>query len=317
MSGQTNPTSSIEQTFTRNQRILVEFAVAEQLRRLPGIELHPTLFNTPLVYGSVEEQAALASVYLKYLETANRAGLPILLTAPTWRLDARRVAEAEGIPALINTDAVDFVSNLVAESNTSGRTHVGALVGPKEDCYRPDLAPSAEEAAEFHAPQIEELAATDTVFLLAQTLPSVAEALGIARAMAESSKPYLISFCTGPDGNVLDGTPLPEAMARIDEASSSARPPLGYFVNCTYPSFLTDRYPAGSLKRLIGIQANGSAKDVCALEAADATEAEPVDIWAKEMVRLHATQGVLALGGCCGTSAEHMRAIVRLWDEAG
>ena len=30
--------------------VLTECAISERLRRLPGISLHPTLFNTPLIY---------------------------------------------------------------------------------------------------------------------------------------------------------------------------------------------------------------------------------------------------------------------------
>jgi homocysteine S-methyltransferase len=41
----------IDILLAHHPRILAECAVAERLRRLPGVELHPTLFNTPLIYG--------------------------------------------------------------------------------------------------------------------------------------------------------------------------------------------------------------------------------------------------------------------------
>ena len=181
----------------------------------------------------------------------------------------------------------------------------GALVGPRNDCYRPDLAPDANDAESFHAPQIEELAATPAEFLLAQTLPSVAEALGIARAMAAGGKPYLLSFCTGVDGHILDGTPLPDAMARIDDALGTASP-AGYFVNCTHPRFLLEAYPPGTLNRLVGIQANASSRDVTQLDGASTTVTDPVDTWTADMLRLHTTHKVPVLGGCCGTSSQHL-----------
>ncbi|BCX47789.1 homocysteine methyltransferase [Haloferula helveola] len=289
--------------------ILAECAVAERLRRMPGVELHPTLFNTPLIYGPQAARDAMVAIYREYIETARHAELPLLMTAPTWRLDSTRVSDA-GVPETINTDAVGFLSG-IRDQLTDDRSNVvvGALIGPKNDCYRPDLAPSADEAMDFHSAQIHELANTPADFLLAQTLPAVGEAIGVARVMAETEKPYLISFCTGTDGHVLDGTPLPDAMARLDDELS--RQPAGYFVNCTHPQFLLDAYEAGSLERLVGIQANGSSRDVTALDGAAATEADPVETWAAAMAELHRRHGVSVLGGCCGTTLPHLQALAR------
>lgn len=292
----------------RHPRLLAECAVTERLRRIPGIELHPTLFCTPLIYGPDAARRELEAIYLGYLDAARDAGLPLLLTAPTWRLDATRISDA-GVPPTINRDAVRFLTALRDRHADPGGPPVlvGALVGPRGDCYRPDLAPGADEASRFHRDQITALADTDADFLLAQTLPAVGEALGIARAMAATEKTFLISFCTGTDGRVLDGTPLPEAMEGIDRGTD--RQPLGYFVNCTHPRFLLDRSEPGSLDRLIGIQANGSSRDVTALDGAAATVADPVDAWAASMLELHRKHDVRILGGCCGTSLPHLRAL--------
>lgn len=301
------PTAMIASLLANSPRILAECAVAERLRRMPGVALHPTLFNTPLIYGPCHAREAMDSIYLEYFATARKAGLPIILTAPTWRLDAARVAAA-GVPTTINRDAVHFLIALRDCAGADGsQVAVGALVGPKNDCYRPDLAPDAEDAAVFHEPQICELASTDADFLLAQTLPATGEALGIARAMAASGKPYFISFCTGPDGRVLDGTSLPEAIACLD--SALATPPLGYFVNCTHPRFLLDAYQPGDLERLVGIQANGSSRDVTRLDGSTATVADSIETWAEAMMMLHQTHKVPILGGCCGTTLAHLQAL--------
>lgn len=293
-------------------RILSECAVAERLRRLPGVELHPTFFNTPLIYGPESSREAMASIYREYLAVARRAGLPILLCSPTWRLDVARVSAA-GAQASIVADAVRFVMELRDEAPADqGPVTVGGLVGPRSDCYRPELAPSADEAEVYHRPQIEQLAETGIDFLLAQTLPSVAEAEGIARAMSRTGKDYLISFCTGTDGRVLDGTPLPEAMRRIDSQFAEHARPTGYFVNCTHPDFLLAAYQPGDLDRLIGIQANGSSCDVTRLDGAGATVADAVEDWAASMLELHRKHRMPILGGCCGTSRAHLEALAEV-----
>ena len=275
--------SLIEQMLQSSTRILAECAVAERLRRMPGVTLHPTLFNAPLIYDSGIAREAMISIYREYLEIARRSGLPILLTAPTWRLDASRVAAA-GMPARMASDAVAFLLEIRSKAPADQPpVAIGALVGPRSDCYRPDLAPTTEEAIAFHRSQILELAATDADFLLAQTLPSVAEAAGIATLMSQTAKAYVISFCTGIDGIVLDGTALPDAMKRIDTLLSKERQPIGYFVNCTHPRFLLECYHPGELDRLIGIQANGSSRDVTLLDGSDVTVADSIKTWAASM----------------------------------
>lgn len=285
--------------------------MAERLRRLPGIELHPTLYNAPLIYGPEPAREAMRSICREYLDVARRHALPILLTAPTWRLDASRVAAA-GAPAAIVADAVEFICELRREApGDQPPVAVGGLVGPRNDCYRPELAPPAEAAEAFHRPQIEALADSGVDCLLAQTLPSVDEAAGIARAMSRTGKDYLISFCTGTDGLLLDGTSLPDAMQRIDGLRLAGPPPLGYLVNCTYPGFILSRYRVGELDRLLGIQANGSSRDVTRLDGAFATIADPLETWAGSMRSLHRQHQVPILGGCCGTTQEHLEALAK------
>ena len=305
----------IKQLLADFPRVLAECAVAERLRRMPGIELHPTLYNAPLIYGPDPAREAMASIYREYLEVARRSGLPILLTAPTWRLDASRIS-AGGVPTSIVTDAVSFLMARRDETPADQPpVAIGGLVGPRNDCYRPDLAPSADDAEAFHLPQIDELDCAGVDFLLAQTLPSVAEAEGIARAMSRTGKPYVISFCTGTDGRVLDGTKLPEAIAWIDSLFQAESPPVGYFVNCTHPGFLLSAYRPGELDRLIGIQANGSSREVTRLDGSSATVTDPVAAWASSMLDLHDTHQVPVLGGCCGTSVEHLEALAKRGNE--
>jgi homocysteine S-methyltransferase len=77
---------------SRFPKILAECAIAERLRRYPGIELHPTLFNTTLIYGSEAARQCMTSLYREYIDAAAAASLPLLLTAPTWQLDPGRIA---------------------------------------------------------------------------------------------------------------------------------------------------------------------------------------------------------------------------------
>lgn len=288
--------------------ILTECAISERLRRRPGITLHPTLFNTPLIY-QTNGRKGLEEIYYSYAAIAREARLPLLLCAPTWRIDQGRVAEA-GVPLTINGDAVNFMNGFKARhSSIEAEIVTGALLAPQNDCYSPGAALIRSQAADFHGWQIEQLAVADTEVLIAQTMPAVSEALGMADRLALCGKPYIISFVINRFGRVLDGTALAEAIETIDQEAAS--PPTGYMVNCVYPTFLDAEHQAPDFfKRLIGIQANASSKDHDQLDGREQLQQDPLGDWGKNMLHLHQRYGVKILGGCCGTDDRYLKYLV-------
>ena len=298
----TKPMSSL---FSEHPFILSEAAICERLRGNDAIALHPTLFNTPLIY---DESAAklLASITHQYIDIAREFAVPITIAAPTWRLDAERVAAAD-VPPTINRDAVEFVKKIKADSGYE-LVYLAGLMATKNDCYDPAAALSAAEAEQFHAVQAQQLASTGLDFLLAQTMPAVTEAEGMARAMIASGLPAVISFCINRHGQVLDGTPLDEAIDLLDDRLEGG--PLAYAVNCSHPDFIkAEQMNPRALSRLIGIWANASAREHSELEQTEETVADDIGQWTDAMVRLHQLHGVKILGGCCGTTDQHLRAI--------
>jgi len=285
--------------------ILTECAISERLRRRPDIELHPVLFNTPLIYEE-KGRKRLEEIYYSYLEVADKAKLPILFCAPTWRVSKERIEEA-GVPPSINQDAVTFIKEFRARHTSDGsKIAVGALLAPKNDCYSPGAALERCQAEKYHGWQIDELAETDAEVIIAQTMPAVSESLGMADRLGASGKPYIISFIIDRFGRVLDGTPLAEAIDTIDQTVVS--PPAGYMVNCVYPTFLhTENQTADFFVRLIGIQANASSKDPEQLEGSKQLQQDPLTDWGQNMLELHKIYGVKILGGCCGTDHTYLQ----------
>ena len=284
--------------------ILVEAAVNERLRRTPGLELHPRLEHSPLIYSDAGRDA-MRRIYHEYLQLAGRAGLPILLQTPTWRANRDRVQDS-GVPAAVNRDASRFMRGVIdtAEGGPD-RCWLAGVIGCRNDCYRPDESLTAAAAERFHRWQIDRLASAGVDCLFAATLPAVEEALGIARAMQTVALPYFLSFVIGPDGRVLDGTPLDRAITLID--GRLAQPPTAYFVNCAYPAFLNAGSPPKTLfKRLLGFQGNASAMAQCELDGCQELRAERVEDWGEAMLQLHFDHGIRLLGGCCGTDARHL-----------
>jgi homocysteine S-methyltransferase len=297
-------------TLRQRQGILAEGAVAERLRRRDDVSLHATLFNAPLIYDN-HGRRCLSEIYQQYHTIAVEKSLPILLFAPTWRVNEERMLEA-GVSPRLNQDAVMFMRGLQTQWHTDATpVFIGGLIGPRYDCYSPDQALSAIDAEKFHEWQVEKLIEGDGVdFILGETFPAVSEALGFARACRHATVPYMISFVTGEEGRVLDGTSIDTAISMID--TQTLTPPLGYLVNCVHPSFLLRLAAHRPLStRLIGILANASSKSHDKLEGATELHQDSLGEWCAQMSTLHKSHGVKILGGCCGTDSRHIACLAK------
>jgi len=288
--------------------ILTEGAVSGRLQHDPEVDLHPTLFNTPLIYRD-KEARRMRAIYKQYRDIAMSAHLPFLLCAPTWRVDHDRLSAA-GFDATLLTDAISFARSMQDEwQHPDSPVIIGGLIGPKNDCYQADQALSPDDSAAYHAWQIDTLVTTGLDCIVAQTIPAVSEALGMARLLGRRATPYIISFVIDKNGDILDGTPLKDGIATID--SQIENPPFGYMVNCVYPTFINAENQKSSLfHRLIGIQANSSSKDHTELDGATIVHQDDLHHWGKTMLELHHRYGIKILGGCCGTDDTHLRYLV-------
>lgn len=290
--------------------ILMEAAIVEPIRRAEIVPLDPWLVHGALIYDPAGREE-LRKLYRQYAPIALDRQVPFLICTPTWRTNRERVRES-GIDESINRHAVEFMREIAAEWN-SPLVRIGGIIGCKHDCYQPESSLSPAEAEDFHAWQIEELAAAGVDFLFAVTLPAVDEALGIARAMAATGTPYVISFVINREGRILDGTPLADAMEQIDRSASPM--PLGYMINCAHPTFLrAEQQPRKALERLIGFQGNASSLDHAALDGSAELRMDDQTEWGRAMTVLNQQYGVRILGGCCGTGSDHLRSIMEFVD---
>jgi homocysteine S-methyltransferase len=299
----------------RHERvILAEGAVIERLRRDGRVPLDPHVDNTALLF-TTEGRAALADIYREYLTISNAANLPMIVLTPTWRANPERLVRAKlGDVRTVNREAVAFMRELRGECASYGkRVWIGGLMGPCGDAYDSPTALREDEADAFHTAQADALSDAGVDFLLPATLPALSEAVGLARAMARSAQPYLLSFVLRPSGTLLDGTPLHEAVARIDLEVAPA--PFGYFINCVHPANLITalssemQFAPTLISRIVGFQANTSRRSPEELNNAAELDSETSEEFAERMHEVHRQFSIKILGGCCGTDARHIRAL--------
>lgn len=284
--------------------VLSEGAVVERARREYPVKLHPQLEHAMLIYDQAGRDA-LTDIFHSYMDIAARAHVPILLSTPTWRANRERVIQS-GAPASINQDAAEFMRGLFRNGSIY---YVMGLMSCKNDCYKPSEALTREAARKFHSWQIRSLVAGGVDCILGTTLPEVEEACGIALSMQDAGAPGIISFVINRNGKILDGSTLTDAIDKIDDACE--RPPLGYMVNCSYPSFFKgDNLPPSARSRILGFCGNASSLDHCELDQAEHIHTDSVEVWGRSILDLHNRYGIKVLGGCCGTGCEHLNYIV-------
>ena len=294
------------EALARRETILAEGSVYELLRRDPRIVFDPNIAHAGLVYDA-QQRELLGDVHREYIRIGRDASLPIVAFADTWRASAERIARSSFAGRDVNGDNVRFIRGIARES--SGEVIVAAYTGPRGDAYRPEQAPGRDDAKALHAPQIEALVAAEVDLIVAATLPCFEEAYGIATLLARTGIPWMQSFVVRRDGTLLDGTALAAAIARID--GEIDRPPIGYSINCVHPDVFRDAVRAlGPLApRVVALQANASSLSPEELDGSESVEGDEPARWSEAMARARNLSAIPIVGGCCGTSPEHIRAL--------
>lgn len=284
-------------------RLIYEFH-----RPLPDFASFLALFDP-------DGRAALAAIYRSYMTVAADHDLPMQIGTPTWRAHpeglARQGFRAGDDLARVNGEAVTFLKDMRRDLGLLDKVFIAGVVGPRRDGYDPAGAPDAVTAEAYHAPQARVLADCGVDLLYAPTFASTEELLGVARAFAATGLPYALAPVIEADGRLPDGTPLGEAVARIDE--SAAPRPIHFLVGCVHPTRFSQAAASAawpSSHRVAGLKANASTLPPEDLDKLDHLDEGKPEAFAALMSGLHAG-GYKVLGGCCGTSDAHIRALAR------
>ena len=252
----------------------------------------------------------LRRIYLSYAEVAVRHGLPIQLGTPTWRASRKWTRDVEGA----NAAAVELLRT-IGRQFPNTRIILAGVIGPASDGYATDQALSSDAAFAYHREQADILARLNVDLLYAPTFPAFSELSGVARAMAETGRSYALAPMLHSNGIMLDGTPLADAITRIDAEVSPA--PHHYMIGCLYPTHAQRALQAlravrpGLVQRVRGLKANASPLPPEELDTLNHLAATDVQIWARDELLCAREFDLTILGGCCGTDARYIEALAK------
>ncbi|KQV24611.1 homocysteine S-methyltransferase family protein [Yonghaparkia sp. Root332] len=291
---------------------LTDGGIETSLIFLDGLDL-PHFAAFPLLE-TVEGRRALDDYFDAYVAVAARHGAGLVLESATWRANPDWGAllgyDAEGLDA-VNRDAIAQVRG-VRERHRGAAVPivVSGCIGPRGDGYIVEEAMTAEDAADYHGPQVRSLAAAEADLVTAITMTSAAEATGIVLAARDAGVPVVISFTVETDGRLPSGESLSEAIVATDEATGGSA---SYFmINCAHPTHVAAAVdePDPAFGRVRGIRANASTRSHAELDEAEELDAgDPEDLAARCAALTRVLPRLTILGGCCGTDERHIDAI--------
>ena len=288
----------------------IETALTERLGQdLPEFAAF-VLLDTP------EGRRALTEYYRPFVEIARDTSLPLVLDTPTWRANplwGKLLGyDAEQLDQ-INKDAVAFVRSIIEEIAPDREAVVNGCVGPKFDDYVAEDRMTADEAEQYHTPQIRALAEAGADRVTAVTVLDAAEGIGVVRGAKATGIPVYVSFTVGEDGRLADGTGLSEGIAAVDAATDGAAE--AFFVNCAHPdevaAALEDLPNAPELSRIHGFRLNAAHHD-------DDGPGDAPETFARSLFQLRErVPSSRVFGGCCGTDTPHITALAAEMSAAG
>jgi len=229
-----------------------------------------------------------------------------ILTANTFRTQRRTLVRGGwGDRAGELTALAVELARRAAQRFAGERTiHVVGSAPTLEDCFRPDLVPGEAALRREHAEHAENLAAAGVDAILAETMNSVREAVAALRAARENGVPALVSFVCWDGARLLSGEPLRGALAAVVPERPSA-----VLVNCLPPSNVGACLPVLRDSALpFGVYPNlGTPVDEAGSQRSE--QCEPAAF--AELAAEWRAAGARILGGCCGTTPAHIRALAQ------
>ena len=277
-----------------NSKVMMEGALRERLKNEYYLDFNEKVDLSTLVYKEPGREA-LKSLWKEYAKIAEKHHYPFLAMTPTRRLNQERT-EGFYYPEGIIIDNVAHLKRVREECYCE--MYVGAHIGSKGDTNGDVMTVAAYQ--EFHEWEIEQFVRAGVDFIYVSMISNVNEAVGIAKEIAKTKVPYIMSFEINEDGCLFDGTPLSEAMQRVENASKYK--PALYMANGvkieTVIQSLEMPYNQVDLvrSRFLGIQASTELK------------VNPLE-FAESMKKLSEIQPIKLFGGCQGTDNRHMEAV--------
>lgn len=280
-----------------SNRLLLDGATGTELNRR-GVDTGLPLWSANALTTD-DGLNVLRQVHLDYLN----AGADII-TTNTFRTNRRALAGKGFSARELTLRAVATAGEAIAESGKPAM--VAGSLSSLEDCYRPDLVPPDDECLAEHSERIQHLLEGGVDLLLIETMNSIREAVIVARIATATGLPTWVTFVCDNKGLILSGESITHAADMLMTLGVKA---LG--VNCIPAHSIAQ--PLTELRAFCGkdfpLMAYGNIGFVDHEKGWVNTDSNAPEGYL-QCVRTWPAQ---VIGGCCGTTPEHIRKLKQGW----
>jgi S-methylmethionine-dependent homocysteine/selenocysteine methylase len=283
--------------------VLLSGACGTELERR-GVETPLPLWSAAAIEGAPE---VVRAIHREHVEAGAR-----VVTANTFRTDRRTLARAGRTKdaRALSKAAVRLAREAVAEARPSRPVAVAGSIAPLEDCYRPDLVPGDATLRGEHGVKAGNLVAAGVDFAMVETVNTVREAVAALGACAAAGLPAAVSFVCASGARLPSGEGVGDAARAV-----LAFRPLAVCVNCCAPTTAAEALRAVRAAApgvAAGVYANGVGRpDPVRGWSFDDSAGADLETFLREAERA-LDVGARWIGGCCGTTPEHVRALARV-----
>ena len=194
----------IRSKLEKRQPILLDGALGSELvRRGIRWRKHGLLTDAPAIQQLHEEYAAAGADVLRTntLQLNPRIYLNVFRNREHMKqIGAPGLGEL--VPHLLRR-SVELVRQAVAKAGQEGRVAIAGVISPLEHCFRPDLAPLADEGLVEHEMLVRVFAEEKVDLLLCESMNTIGEAKAALVAGRRAGLPVWVSFVLGPEGELL------------------------------------------------------------------------------------------------------------------
>lgn len=276
------------------EAVILDGAVGTELnRRGFAIDDHP-LWSVHALNHRKGRQL-LQEIHRDYAE----AGADIV-TANTFRINPR-LLDRYGMLGKGAELAVEAVS--LARRAAPG-VFVAGSMSPLESCYTPSLVPDTDVLYAAHRLSAVWLAAAGVDLILIETMTTIRESVAALAAARELGLPAVVSFCCGPEGRLLGGESLEDAIQACEDRA------IAIAVNCVAVGDLGAALRILSQRAVVdkGFYANFGALD--GMGHWEALAGLTPDFYAA-FAEGWRKRGIRWVGGCCGSTPEHIAVLAK------
>ena len=282
-------------SLSQPRQLILDGATGTELNRR-GVDTGLPLWSANALMND-RDAKILQQIHEDYL----RAGADII-TTNTFRTHRRALAPSGNADRALELTrrAVDTARAAIANVKSDLPKFVAGSVSTLEDCYRPDLVPPDAELRAEHSERIHHLVECGVDLILIETINTIREAVIMARLAIDTGVPVVVSFVCDREGRILSGETLTQAANQLLPLGISA---IG--VNCGPTPNLAK--PLAELEITCGkdfpLIAYGNIGYVDEKVGWVNTDSENPKAYCEHAVHWH----VKIVGGCCGTTPEHIR----------